>query len=398
MMGALCLILVAFGLSSNRRKIKMRQVFGAFLTQIILAILILYVPFGQNMMAAIARFVNNFIGYASAGSAFLFGPLATSPLGHNFAMQALPVLIFFSSLISIFYHLGLMQFLVRWIGGAIEKLTQIGRIEAINCATNIFVGQSESPLVVGPYLAELPPERLFTIMVTGMSGIAGTLLAAYAQMGIRLDYLLTANLMAAPAGIMMAKIMMPDLSDAGDFEEKIAPHQKKSANIIMAAAEGAQQGVKLAVAVGAMVMAFVALMAMANGICQMVGGWFGWPDVTFQSLIGTAFRPVMWLMGVPWAESGVAGSLMGEKVILNEFIAYIHFGQITSDLSPHSMAIVTFALCGFANISSIAIQMAVIGGIVPQQRPVIARLGGRALVAAILANLMSATLAGLLVS
>ncbi|MFT8735958.1 MAG: nucleoside transporter C-terminal domain-containing protein [Zymomonas mobilis] len=398
MAGALCLILIAFGLSSNRRKIKIRQVCGAFITQIVIAILILYVPFGQNMMAALARFVNNFIGYASAGSAFLFGPLATSPLGHNFAMQALPVLIFFSSLISILYHLGMMQFLVRWIGGAIEKLTQIGRVEAINCATNIFVGQSESPLVVGPYLGELPPERLFTIMVTGMSGIAGTLLAAYAQMGIRLDYLLTANLMAAPAGIMMAKIMMPDLTESAAFEEKIAPHQKKSANIIMAAAEGAQQGVKLAVAVGAMVMAFVALVAMANGFCSMVGSWFGWPDLTFQSLIGAAFRPVMWLVGVPWSEAGTAGGLMGEKVILNEFIAYIHFGQITSGLSPHTMAIVTFALCGFANISSIAIQMAVTGGIVPHQRPVIARLGGRALVAAMLANLMSATLAGLLVS
>ncbi|MEH3108001.1 MAG: NupC/NupG family nucleoside CNT transporter, partial [Sphingomonas fennica] len=259
----------------------------------------------------------------------------------------------------------------------------------------------ESPLVIRPYLAGLTPPQLFTVMASGMAGVAGTILAAYASMGIRIDYLLAASFMAAPGGILMAKIMMPD-DPSQPIEHPIdlvdSTHdEEKPANIIMAAAQGAQLGVKLAVAVGAMVLAFVALVALANGILGAIGGWFGQPSLSFQQILGLVFAPVMALLNVPWAEAGAAGGLFGEKIVLNEFVAYIHLGQIAPTLSAHTIGVVTFALCGFANFSSIAIQMAVTGNLAPNQRPVIARLGLRALVAGSLANLMSAALAGMLI-
>jgi concentrative nucleoside transporter, CNT family len=307
-----------------------------------------------------------------------------------------------------------MQRIVRWVGGAIGWVTGISRVESLSAAANIFVGQSESPLVVRPYLAALPPSRLFTVMTVGMAGVAGTILAAYAALlGTNyLPYLLAAAFMSAPGGILMAKIIMPDdprdtetvedqkVEVAETFEEGEQP-----ANIIMAAAQGAQTGVKLAVAVGAMVLAFVALVALANGLLGGLGNWIvahgGNPwfaGLSFQRLVGYVFAPIMFLIGVPWTEAGTAGGLFGTKVVLNEFVAFIDLGQMSGAvLSDRSRAIVTFALCGFANFSSIAIQMAVTGGLAPNQRPVIARLGIRALLAGSLANLMSAALAGLMI-
>jgi CNT family concentrative nucleoside transporter len=305
-----------------------------------------------------------------------------------------------------------MQLIVRWIGGAIEKVIGVSKVESLCAAANIFVGQSESPLVIKPYLAGLTPAQLFTVMTSGMAGVAGTILAAYAAMGIRIDYLLAASFMSAPGGILMAKIIMPDteptvgepelpLGDDAEAEQialaEATHDEEKPANIIMAAAQGAQTGVKLAVAVGAMVLAFVALVALANGILTGFGHWFTTDDITFQGIIGTIFRPVMFLLNVPWHEAGAAGGFFGEKVVLNEFVAYIDLGKVQATLSPRTVAVVTFALCGFANFSSIAIQMAVTGGLAPNQRPLIANLGLRALAAGSLANLMSAALAGLLI-
>jgi CNT family concentrative nucleoside transporter len=299
-----------------------------------------------------------------------------------------------------------MQRIVRWVGGAIGWVTGISRIESLSAAANIFVGQSESPLVVRPYLAALPPSRLFTVMTVGMAGVAGTILAAYASLlGAQyLPYLLAAAFMSAPGGILMAKIIMPDdprdteaveeqkVEIAETFEEG-----EKPANVIMAASQGALTGVRLAVAVGAMVLAFVALVALANGLLSGIGGWFGHPEITFQMLVGYLFAPIMYLIGIPWSEAGIAGGLFGTKLVLNEFVAFIDLGQMgPALLSDRSRQIVTFALCGFANFSSIAIQMAVTGGLAPNQRPVIARLGIRALIAGSLANLMSAALASLM--
>ena len=401
--GIVLILLVALALSSNRKHIRLRVVGAAFALQAVIAILVLYVPAGKAVIAGMSQGVANLLGYAHAGIDFIFGPLAKPEIGGNsFAIAALPVIIFFASLISILYYLGIMQLIVRWVGGAIQKVTGVSKVESLCAAANIFVGQSESPLVIRPYLASLTPAQLFLVMTSGMAGVAGTILAAYASMGIKIDYLLAASFMSAPGGILMAKIMMPDDPKDAEIEPVIlaeASHdEEKPANIIMAAAQGAQTGVKLAVAVGAMVLAFVALVALANGILGGIGGWFGHPELSFQAVIGTIFKPVMFLLNVPWNEAGQAGGLFGTKIVLNEFVAYINLGQMQGTLSPLTVAIVTFALCGFANFSSIAIQMAVTGGLAPNQRPMIAKLGLKALAAGSLANLMSAALAGLMLA
>jgi len=410
--GMALILAIAFALSSNRRAIRLRVVGAAFALQAGIAVLVLYVPVGRATIEWMSRGVSNLLGYANAGTSFLFGRFAGDPLGQSFAIQALPVIIFFAALVSILYYLGIMQRIVRWVGGGLERVIGISKVESLCAAANIFVGQSESPLVIRPYLAALTPAQLFTVMVSGMAGVAGTILAAYASMGIRIDYLLAASFMSAPGGILMAKIMMPDdpvppkgALPLGDTPQERAPvmttaihDEERPANIIMAAAQGAQTGVKLAVAVGAMVLAFVALVALANGLLGGVGNWIGVSNLSFQRLLGFVFAPVMYLLNVPWNEALIAGGLFGEKVVLNEFVAFISLGAAQRTLSPQTIAIVTFALCGFANFSSIAIQMAVTGSLAPNQRSMIARLGIKALVAGSLANLMSAALAGLLLA
>jgi CNT family concentrative nucleoside transporter len=404
--GIIVILAIAFVLSANRRAIRLRVVGAAFALQAFIAWLVLWTSWGRAGILSLSAGVADLLGYATKGTEFLFGPSETNPLAHTFAIAALPVIIFFASLVSILYYLGIMQRIVRWVGGAIGWVTGISRVESLSAAANIFVGQSESPLVVRPYLAALPPSRLFTVMCVGMAGVAGTILAAYASLlgPSYLPYLLAAAFMSAPGGILMAKMIMPDDpedSDAAEdakvdvaetFEEGVRP-----ANIIMAAAQGAQTGVKLAVAVGAMVLAFVALVALANGLLGGIGHWFRIENLSFQRIIGYVFQPVMFLIGVPWREAGTAGGLFGTKLVLNEFVAFIDLGKMdVATLSQRSREIVTFALCGFANFSSIAIQMAVTGGLAPNQRPVIAKLGIRALLAGSLANLMSAALASLM--
>lgn len=405
LVGVAAILGIAFGFSSNRRWIRLRVVGAAFALQLGIAVLALYVPAGRAALASMARSVDALLAYAAVGTSFLFGPFATSPLGKSFAIQALPLIIFFASLIAVLYHLRVMQLVVRWVGGAIEAVIGISKIESLCAAANIFVGQTESPLVIQPYLASLRKAQLFQVMTSGMSGLAGSSLTVYAAMGIRMEYLLAASLMSAPAAILMAKIVMPDdpaeeERASGDFEVAEAAglvEGRAPENIIAAAAQGAQVGVRVAVMVGAMVFAFVGLMALANGLLSGIGTWFGVQDLTFQRLLGVVFSPVMFLMGVVWNQAGVAGGMLGEKLVLTEFVAYIHFQKVGASLSEHTQAIITFALCGFANFSSIAIQMAVTGGLAPNLRPMIAKLGLRALLAASLANLMSAALAGLLI-
>ncbi|MEQ1724927.1 MAG: nucleoside transporter C-terminal domain-containing protein [Sphingopyxis sp.] len=403
--GIVIILAVALLLSSNRKWIRPRVVGAAFALQTAIAFLVLYTPWGRAVIGGMSQGVSNLLGYAKAGTDFIFGPIAGPAIGgHSFAIAALPVIIFFASLISVLYYLGIMQFIIKWVGGAIKLVTGITRVESLGAAANIFVGQSESPLVIRPYLAGLTPAQLFTIMTVGMAGVAGTILGAYASMiGEQLlPYLLAASFMSAPGGILMAKIMMPDdPKDIGiePVELAVASHDEEApANIIMAAAQGAQTGVKLAVAVGAMVLAFVALVALANGILSGIGGWFGYPDLSFQALLGTLFRPVMVMLNVPWAEADTAGGLFGTKMVLNEFVAFIELREVQGTLSPATVAVVIFSLCGFANFSSIAIQMAVTGNLAPNQRPMIARLGIKALIAGSLSNLMSAALAGLMLS
>lgn len=403
-LGIIALLAIAFAVSSNRRWIRPRVVVSAFLLQAGFAVLVLGTPWGRNLIEAMSNGVSSLLGYAGEGTKFVFGPLAEPPFAFSFAIAALPVIIFFAALISVLYHLGIMQQIIKWVGGGIQKVTGISKVESLGAAANIFVGQSESPLVVKPYLADLTPAQLFTLMAVGMAGVAGTILGAYAGMiGTHLlPYLLAASFMSAPGGILMAKIIMPDdPADLGKEPDIVAAghfEDERPANVIMAAAQGAQTGVKLAVAVGAMVLAFVAIVALLNGMLGGIGTRLGYEGWSMQGLLGAVFAPVLYLMGVPWAEAGAAGGLFGTKVVLNEFVAFLALkGQLTT-LSPATVAIVTFALCGFANFSSIAIQMAVTGNLAPNQRPVIARLGLKALVAGSLANLMSAALAGIVLN
>ena len=403
--GIALILLIAYAFSSNRKWIRLRVVGAAFALQAGIAFLVLYTSGGRWVIGEMSAGVSNLLSYAKAGTDFIFGPIAGPAIGGNsFAIAALPVIIFFASLISVLYYLGIMQFIIKWVGGAIKALTGITRIESLGAAANIFVGQSESPLVIRPYLAGLTPAQLFTIMTVGMAGVAGTILGAYASMiGEQLlPYLLAASFMSAPGGILMAKIIMPDdPKDIGiePVELAVASHDEEPpATIIMAAAPGAQTGVKLAVAVGAMVLAFVALVALANGILGGVGHMIGQEGWSFQALLGRIFQPVMYMLNVPWHEAGQAGGLFGTKIVLNEFVAFIELGKVQGTLSPATVGIVIFTLCGFANFSSIAIQMAVTGNLAPNQRPMIARLGLKALLAGSLANLMSAALAGLMLS
>ena len=413
--GILVILAIAFLLSSNRRAIRLRVVGAAFALQAMIAFLVLYTDWGRAAIQWMSNGVANLLGYANEGTEFLFGPSETNPLANTFALGALPVIIFFAAMVAILYHLGIMQRIVRWVGGAIGWITGISRVESLSSAANIFVGQSESPLVIRPYLAALLPAQLFTVMTVGMAGVAGTILAAYASLlGTEyLPYLLAAAFMSAPGGILLAKIIMPDepkkqeelpLEGQSDVaEEKVEVAEtfeegERPANVIMAAAQGAQTGVRLAVAVGAMVLAFVALVALANGLLGGFGNMVGLPDLSFQRLVGYIFQPIMFLIGVPWQEAGTAGGLFGTKIVLNEFVAFLDLGAMQgAELSARSRAIVIFALCGFANFSSIAIQMAVTGGLAPNQRPMIAKLGIKALIAGSLANLMSAALAGMMI-
>ncbi|RYD95824.1 MAG: NupC/NupG family nucleoside CNT transporter [Sphingomonadales bacterium] len=429
-LGVAAILAIAFLLSSNKRGIRLRVVGAAFLLQAGIAVIVLRTSWGVAAIHGLSNGVTALLGYAGAGTSFLFGPLAKPELGGNsFAIAALPVIIFFAALVSILYHLGVMQFLIRWIGGAIEKVVGVTKVESLCSAANIFVGQSESPLVIRPYLARLSPSQLFAVMTVGMAGVAGTILAAYASLlgPQSLPYLLAASFMAAPGGLLMAKIIMPDdiapkdgeLPLEGAAEDEVikaveveVEEEERASNLIMAAASGASTGVKIAVAVGAMVLAFVALVALANGLLGGLGNWivaysgiFGpgfeaWAqtyltDLSFQKIIGAVFAPVMYLLGISWHEAVAAGGLFGTKLVLNEFVAFIDLGMM-KDLAPRTVAIITFALCGFANFSSIAIQMAATGSLAPNQRPMIAKLGIRALIAGSLANLMSAALAGLL--
>jgi concentrative nucleoside transporter, CNT family len=405
--GIALILAIAVLLSSNRRAIRLRVVGAAFALQAALAVLVLYVDAGKAAIEGMATGVSALLGYANAGTRLIFGNLATDPnFGSAFAFSALPVIVFFASLVAVLYHLGIMQFIIRWVGGGIEMIVGVSKVEALCAAANIFVGQSESPLVIRPYLASLTPSQLFAVMSVGMAGVAGTILAAYAALlgPASLPYLLAASFMAAPGGLLMAKIIMPDEPlVAGSLTEAehglaVSPvdPEEEPANLIMAAAMGAQTGVKIAVAVAAMVLAFVALVALANGLLGAAGGLFGYPDLSFQMILGTVLAPLMFLLNIPANETAAAGGLLGTKVVLNEFVAFIDLGQM-KDLSARTVAVVTFALCGFANFSSIAIQMAATGSLAPNQRPMIAKLGIRALAAGSLANLMSAALAGLLI-
>lgn len=385
-------------LSSDRRRINRRTVGLAFGLQVLLAALILYVPGGDRVVSAMANGVTFVIDYGYVGIEFLFGEFGKrKPGGFIFAFHVLPVIVFFAALMATLYYLRIMQWVVTVLGGALHRLLATSRVESMSAVANIFVGHTEAPLVVRPYLAGMTQSELFAVMTGGMATIAGAVMAGYAAMGIELKYLLTASFMAAPGGLLMAKIVMPetDYRDPKLVDAQYSEGASGPVNIFEAIGNGARDGLFLALNVGAMLLAFIALIAVLNGLIGGIGGWFGFEDLTFQKILGTLLAPLAFLLGVPWEEAAAAGSMIGQKFVVNEFIAYINFVELKETLSAHTQVIIIFALCGFANLSSIAMLLGGLGSLVPERRSDVARLGLRAVLAGSLANLMSGTLAGL---
>ncbi|MGX9459836.1 NupC/NupG family nucleoside CNT transporter [Shewanella sp. A14] len=410
LVGVVTLLVIGFLLSNNRKAINVRTVGGALAIQAFFAGFVLYVPVGKDILKGVSDAVSSVISYAQAGTSFLFGDLANFKVGFIFAINVLPVIIFFSSLIAVLYYLGIMQWVIRIIGGGLQKALGTSRTESMSATANIFVGQTEAPLVVRPFIATMTQSELFAIMVGGLASIAGSVLAGYAQMGVPIAYLVAASFMAAPGGLLMAKLMHPETETAINEMDDLPDDPDKPANVLDAAAGGASSGMHLALNVGAMLIAFVGLIAMVNGIIGGVTGWFGVEGITLELILGYIFMPLAFLIGVPWNEALVAGSFIGQKIVVNEFVAYLNFAPYLLDasaegfkvvaetgvmMSDRTKAIISFALCGFANLSSIAILLGGLGAMAPSRRHDLAKLGIRAVIAGSLANLMSATLAGL---
>jgi CNT family concentrative nucleoside transporter len=399
-LGIIVILAIAVLFSSNRKAINPRVVAAAFALQAAIAAFVLYFEAGRAVIRGLSTGVLAVINFSKAGIDMVFGPLAdVDVVGFSFATNVLPIIIFFAALMSVLYHLRIMEWLVSIVGGALHRIIGTGAIESMNAAANIFVGQTEAPLVVKPYLKGLTDAQFFTVMVSGLASIAGTVLAGYVMMGAELKYLLAAAFMAAPGGLLMAKIVMPDDEYVPPGRhERLQMERSEHANVILAAAAGTTEGLRLAVNIGAMLVAFVALIALFNGL---VGGLFslvGIEGVTLQLILGKLFQPLMFLLSVPWEEAEAAGALFGEKIILNEFVAFSHLNDYLAGMSPRTVAVTTFALCGFANLSSIAILLGGLGVLVPEKREVIGRLGIKAVLAASLSNLMSAALAGLMLT
>ena len=425
--GMAVLLLLALALSVDRRAIRPRTVAAALALQIGFAVVVLYWPLGKRALAGASRGVQAVIDSSGAGISFLFGPLLPPEgEGQVVALQVLPVIIFFASLSAVLYHLGVLQRVVVVLGGGLGRLLDTRREESVNAAANIFVGQTEAPLLIKPYVRGLSRSSLFAVMVGGLSTVAGSVLVGYSLLGARLDYLIAASFMAAPGALLMAKIVLPEsletdartdtdtgtatvgtgsedgaardgqAGETGDEPEE-ADEVERHRNVIDAAAAGAAEGLRLAATIGAMLLAFISLVALVNVLLGGVGGWFGADDLSLEQILGWAFSPLMTVIGVPWGEAVQAGSYVGQKIVVNEFVAFASFGPEAGTLSDKTAVIVTFALTGFANLGSLGILLGGLGGIAPERRPDIAALGVRAVLAATLANLMSAAIAGVLI-
>ncbi|MCO7241504.1 MAG: NupC/NupG family nucleoside CNT transporter [Halomonas sp.] len=415
LVGMVTLVAIALIFSYDRKSIRLRTVLGAFAIQAGIGAFVLYVPFGQAVLQAISAGVSQVLVYANDGIGFLFGGLAdVENVGFVFAIKVLPVIIFFSSLIAVLYYLGIMQWVIRILGGALQKALGTSRTESLSATANIFVGQTEAPLVVRPFIARMTPSQLFAVMCGGLASVAGSVLAGYAALGIPMEYLVAASFMAAPGGLLFAKLIMPETQNVEDsdsvskVDEELKEQDDKPTNVLDAAASGATSGLMLAANVGAMLLAFIGLIALINGILGGVGGWFGFESLSLELILGWLFAPLAFLLGVPWEEATLAGSFIGQKLVVNEFVAYINLapyidgeqvvaatGQL---MTPHTMAILSFALCGFANLSSIAILLGGLGSIAPTRRKEIARFGVKAVLAGTLSNLMSASIAGFFIA
>jgi CNT family concentrative nucleoside transporter len=398
LLGYISLIAIGWIFSSSRKDINWRTVLGAMAIQFGFGVLVLYSPWGKFGLEVLSVMVGDVIAFGFVGIEFLFGGLASGRhnLGFLFAFTVLPVIVFFSSLISVLYFLRVMPIIVALLGGTIQKLLGTSRAESLSATANIFVGQTEAPLVIKPYLSRMTKSEFFAVMVGGLASIAGSVMAGYASMGISLEFLLAACFMAAPSGLLFAKLLLPE-TEVANNEKLEDDFDGAPVNVFDAAAQGAGDGLKLALNVGAMLIAFVGLIALANGIMGNIGDRIGVDGLSIQLLLGYAFCPLAWILGIPWENAVQGGAIIGQKIVLNEFVAFLEFTSIQETLSLRSQAILTFALCGFANFSSIAILLGGLGSLIPERRSEIAQLGMRALLAASLANFSSGAIAGMLV-
>ncbi|EQL66087.1 nucleoside transporter NupC [Helicobacter pylori] len=403
--GMAVLFLIAWVFSSNKRAINYRTIISAFVIQVALGALALYVPLGREMLQGLASGIQSVIGYGYEGVRFLFGSLAPNAKGDQgiggfiFAINVLAIIIFFASLISLLYYLKIMPLVINLIGGALQKCLGTSKAESMSAAANIFVAHTEAPLVIKPYLKSMSDSEIFAVMCVGMASVAGPVLAGYASMGIPLPYLIAASFMSAPGGLLFAKIIYPQ-------NEAISSHADVSAekhvNAIEAIANGASTGLNLALHVGAMLLAFVGMLALINGLLGVVGGFLGMEHLSLGLVLGTLLKPLAFMLGIPWSQAGIAGEIIGIKIALNEFVGYMQFLPYLGDnpplvLSEKTKAIITFALCGFANLSSVAMLIGGLGSLVPKKKDLIVRLALKAVLVGTLSNFMSATIAGLFI-
>lgn len=399
LLGVVTVLGIAFLLSSNRKAINLRTILGGLAIQFAFAFAVLKWELGKKVLEKMTFAVNDIVGFANEGINFLFGGLFQegSGVGMVFAFQVLTTVIFFSSLISVLYYTGIMQIIIKVIGGGLSKLLGTSKAESMSAAANIFVGQTEAPLIVRPFLNKMTRSELFAVMTGGLASVAGSVLIGYSLLGVPLEYLLAASFMAAPAGLVLAKIMIPETEVSETTNDITIEKDTESVNVVDAAARGASVGLQLALNIGAMLLAFIALVALINGIIGFAGGLFGFENLTLETILGFVFAPLAFAVGVPWAEAVQAGGYIGQKLVLNEFVAYSAFAPEISSLSPKTVAVVSFALCGFANISSMAILLGGLGNLAPDRRNDIAKLGIRSVIAGALASLLSAAIAGMLI-
>ena len=381
-------------ISRDRRRINWRTLAVGLALQVLFAFLVLQFPPGRAALDWLARLIATLIGYTQAGTSFMFGPLVGAP-GAVFALSVLPVIIFLGALIGLLYYVRVIQWFVELLGGAVARLLRTSKVESVFAATVIFLGMSEAPLLIAPYLRRLTRSELFTITTAGFASVAGSTLVGYSLLGAPLPYLLAASVMNAPAALIVAKAIYPETEQSRVHAEVRDVRDKDSANAIDAIARGGVNGGRLAVVVGCLLIAFVSLVALANGILSGLGRLIGVADLTFQNVLGWVFAPVAWLLGVPWSEAAAAGGFLGQKTVINEFIAFSAFGPQIAALDPKTVLITTFALAGFANFGSIAILIGTFGTLAPDRRQEVARFGLLALLAGSLANFSNAAIAGI---
>jgi concentrative nucleoside transporter, CNT family len=399
LLGLLVMIGIAYLLSEKKKAIQWRTVITGILLQVVFGLIILKTDLGRATFDTIGRGFNAILSYTGEGAKFLFGGLATPSenLGFIFATMVLPTIIFMSSLMSVLYHIGVMQKVVEVVARVMMKVMRTSGAESLASAANIFVGQTEAPLVIKPYVGKMTKSELMCLMTGGMATVAGGVLAAYVGFGVDAGHLLAASVMSAPAALVCAKLLVPEVEESATAGVVKVDLPKVSDNVIDAAATGASDGLKLAVNVAAMLLAFIALIAMLNGILSALGGLVGYPLLTFELIIGYINAPIAWLLGVPWEDCFVVGSILGKKLVLNEFVGYLDLVQMKSQISERSAIITTYALCGFANFSSIAIQLGGIGTLAPEKRHILAAYGIKALIGGTLACYMTACIAGLFI-